>query len=143
MEATAKNIKKAAEYIDSLEANGGTEILKPVKFSLYEKDVNKVILLFTDGQVSNAEEIYDFIRENINNSKIFPFGIDYNINSSFIRKIAKYGHGKAEFITPKENIEEKIVRMFDRITSPIFEDNFFNPKMICYLIMNTSMYSQR
>ncbi len=122
MEATAKNIKKAAEYIDSLEANGGTEILKPVKFSLYEKDVNKVILLFTDGQVSNAEEIYDFIRENINNSKIFPFGIDYNINSSFIRKIAKYGHGKAEFITPKENIEEKIVRMFDRITSPIIED---------------------
>ena len=122
MEATAKNIKKAAEYIDSLEADGGTEILKPVKFSLYEKDVNKVILLFTDGQVSNAEEIYDFIRENINNSKIFPFGIDYNINSSFIRKIAKYGHGKAEFITPKENIEEKIVRMFDRITSPIFED---------------------
>lgn len=122
MEATAKNIKKAAEYIDSLEANGGTEILKPVKFSLYEKDVNKVILLFTDGQVSNEEDIYKFIRENVNESKIFPFGIDYNINTSFIRKIAKYGHGKAEFITPKENIEEKIVRMFDRITSPIFED---------------------
>ena len=122
LEATPKNIKEASKYIDSLEADGGTEILKPVKFALYEKDVEKVILLFTDGQVSNAEEIYDFIRENINNSKIFPFGIDYNINSSFIRKIAKYGHGKAEFITPKENIEEKIIRMFDRITSPIFED---------------------
>ena len=121
VEATEENIKNAQYYVDSLRANGGTEILRPIQFALYEKDVEKVIMLFTDGQVYNDDEIYNFIENNISNSRIFPFGIDNNINESFIKKLAKYGRGKYELIYPGENIEDKIIRAFDRIQSPKIE----------------------
>lgn len=121
IEATEENIKSAQYYVDSLRARGGTEILLPIKFALYEKNVEKVIMLFTDGQVFNEDEIYNFIENNISNSRIFPFGIDNNINDSFIKKLAKYGRGKYELIYPGEDIENKIIRAFDRIQSPKIE----------------------
>lgn len=117
-----ENIDRAVRYVNSLSAYGGTEILDPVKFALYEKDVEKVVLLFTDGQVGNENEIIQFVRENINYGRLFAFGIDSNVNSSFIRELSKVGNGKSEFIMPKERIDEKIIRTFSRIQTPLLKN---------------------
>ena len=117
-----QNLQKAIEYVNNLKPLGGTEILKPLIFALYEKDEAKTILLFTDGQVGNEKQIIDFVDLNIKNSRIFPFGIDTNVNSSFIKHLAKIGNGKAELIQPHEKIDDKIIRTFARIQSPLVED---------------------
>lgn len=122
VEYNEENMKKAMEYINRLEALGGTEILDPIKFALYEKECDKTVLLFTDGQVGNEEEIINYVEERINRSRIFPFGIDSNVNSSFIRRLAKVGNGKAELIQPGERINEKIIRTFARIQTPLLEN---------------------
>ena len=122
IEASEENIKEAIKSIKTIEAEGGTEILKPIKFALYEDDTNKTILLFTDGQVGNEDEIISFVEQKIGNNKIFPFGIDENINSYFIKQLAKVGKGKAEIIEPHESIEDKINRTFARIQTPLFEN---------------------
>lgn len=122
MECNEKNIKMAVERLSELEAGGGTEILDPIKFALYEKDTEKVVLLFTDGEVGNEDEVINFVENNINKSRIFPFGIDYNVNSYFIKELAKVGQGKAEFIQPHEKIDEKIIRTFARIQTPLVEN---------------------
>ena len=101
---------------------GGTEILNPIKFALYEKEKDKIILLFTDGQVGNEDEIIRFVENNVNRSRIFPFGIDTNVNSSFIKQLAKAGNGKAELIQPNEKIDDKIIRTFARIQTPLLEE---------------------
>ena len=121
IEYNEENIKKAIRYINKLESLGGTEILDPIKFALYEKNTDKIILLFTDGQVGNEDEIIKFVENNINRSRIFPFGIDTNVNSSFIRQLAKAGNGKAELIQPNEKIDNKIIRTFARIQTPLLE----------------------
>ena len=118
---TQRNLKKAISYVKSLESLGGTEILDPVRFALYEQDKEKIVLLFTDGEVGNEREILDFVDKNIGKSRIFPFGIDYNVNSYFIRDLAKIGQGKAEFIAPKEKIDDKIIRTFARIQTPLLD----------------------
>lgn len=122
IEYNDKNLRKAIHYINSLEADGGTEILAPIKFALYENDIEKVILLFTDGQVGNEDTIIQYVDYRINKSRIFPFGIDTNVNSSFIKQLAKVGNGKAELIQPKEKIDEKIIRTFSRIQTPLLEN---------------------
>lgn len=122
IEYNDKNLRKAIHYINSLEADGGTEILAPIKFALYENDIEKVILLFTDGQVGNEDTIIQYVDHRINKSRIFPFGIDTNVNSSFIKQLAKVGNGKAELIQPKEKIDEKIIRTFSRIQTPLLEN---------------------
>lgn len=122
IEYNEENMKKAIQYVNSLQALGGTEILNPIKLALYEKNTEKVILLFTDGQVGNENEIINYVNENINRNRIFPFGIDRNVNSSFIKQLAKVGNGKAELIQPKEKIDDKIIRTFARIQTPLLEN---------------------
>ena len=133
IEYNDENLKKAIDYVNNLQASGGTEILKPIKFALYEKDVNKIVLLFTDGQVGNENEIIDFVETNVMSSRVFPFGIDTNVNSSFIKQLAKVGNGKAELIQPHEKIDEKIIRTFARIQTPLLEDlriDYGNNKLV-------------
>lgn len=133
IEYNEENMKKAIEYINKLKPLGGTEILNPIKFALYEKEKDKIILLFTDGQVGNENEIIKFVENNVNRSRIFPFGIDTNVNSSFIKQLAKAGNGKAELIQPNEKIDDKIIRTFARIQTPLLEEltiDYGNNKVI-------------
>lgn len=118
---TRKICKKRKDILTVCTAAGGTEILNPIKFALYE-NTEKVILLFTDGQVGNEKQIIDFVKEHGKNSRIFPFGIDSNVNSYFIKQMAKAGNGKAELIQPNEKIDDKIIRTFARIQTPMVED---------------------
>lgn len=122
IEYNEENMQEAIRYINKLQPLGGTEILNPIKFALYEKEKDKIILLFTDGQVGNEDEIIRFVENNVNRSRIFPFGIDTNVNSSFIKQLAKAGNGKAELIQPNEKIDDKIIRTFARIQTPLLEE---------------------
>ena len=122
IEYNEENLQKAREYVNNLQTMGGTEILNPIKFALYQKETDKIILLFTDGQVGNEQEIIQYVDENIKTSRIFPFGIDTNVNSSFIKQLAKVGNGKAELIQPNEKIDDKIIRTFARIQTPLLEN---------------------
>ena len=126
IEFNEENMQKAINYINNLRPLGGTEILDPIKFALYEKNTDKIILLFTDGQVGNENQIIEFVENNINKSRIFPFGIDTNVNSAFIKQLAKAGNGKAELIQPNEKIDDKIIRTFARIQTPLLEDITIN-----------------
>lgn len=122
IEYNEENLQKVIEYVNDLQPTGGTEILNPIKFALYQKETDKIILLFTDGQVGNEQEIIQYVDENIKTSRIFSFGIDTNVNSSFIKQLAKVGNGKAELIQPNEKIDDKIIRTFARIQTPLLEN---------------------
>ncbi len=117
--ATKTNKEEAMKYIDELDANGGTEILNPLKFALNKKADNKIVIILTDGEVGNESEITNYISKNIYNSRLFAIGIDTSVNTAFIRAMAKVGNGKAEFIYPDEDMEEAIVRTFARIQTPM------------------------
>ena len=122
IEFNEHTMRDAEKYVESLVPLGGTEILSPIKFALYEKETDKIILLFTDGQVGNETEIIQFVDENIGTSRLFTFGIDSNVNSAFIKELAKVGNGKAELIHPNERIDDKIIRTFARIQTPLLEE---------------------
>ena len=122
LEYNEKNYKIAEEFVKNLRARGGTEIYEPVKYALDGDDKNKVVLLFTDGQVGNENQILEYITNNIRSARLFAFGIDNNVNSSFIKGMSKKGNGKAELITATQNLEENIIRQFKRIQMPMVED---------------------
>lgn len=117
-----KSLKRATRWIQNLRSLGGTEILSALEFSLENcpgKDT--CLLLFTDGQVGNEEEIFDYLQKHIRGNRIFTFGIDTAVNSYFLNGLAEKGSGLAEFIYPGERIEDKVLRQFSRITSPRVE----------------------
>ncbi len=113
------NLEKADSWIDRLRASGGTEILEPLKF-LVDKahESERIVLLFTDGEVGNEREIHNLIRSNNNRLSLFPFGIDTAVNKYFIDGLADAGNAIPEYVYPGERIEDKVIRQFARIHQP-------------------------
>jgi len=112
-----ETLKRAIKWIDELRAMGQTEINNAIRFALNDS-ANNMIFLLTDGQIGNEKEIFEHITKNLNGSRIFTIGIDSAVNSYFLNRVAEIGKGKSEFVYPGENLTEKVIRHFARITSP-------------------------
>jgi hypothetical protein len=97
-----------------------------MKEAVEKFDNEKIIFLFTDGDVGNEDKIAGYVRQHIGKSSLFVFGIDSSVNKRGLQEIADAGRGKAEFIVRDEQIREIIVRQFARVTS----SNLFQTKLV-------------
>lgn len=117
-----ENLERADDWIGHLYSSGGTEIYKPLSFVLSQikpvQDTSRIVLLFTDGQVGNENEVISLVKAYGNSMRLFPFGIDTSVNRYFIDSLAEAGNGMPEYIYPGEHIEDKVIRQFSRINEP-------------------------
>ena len=117
---TEESIKSASKWLKALSFGRGANIYKALKWTL-EKSIKEdpsIILLFTDDEVEEENEILSYVKENIGDNRIFPIGIDTSVNSYFINSLGILGYGKPEFIYPGEILEDMVLRQFTRINSP-------------------------
>ena len=128
VEFNSENFKKVKKYIQSLEARGGTEMFTALKVAIEQFSNEKIIFLFTDGDVGNEDEIAGYVRQHIGKSSLFVFGIDSSVNKKGLQAIADAGRGKAEFIVRDEQIKEIIIRQFARVSSSNLFETGLNPK---------------
>ncbi len=114
-----ESLGEATSWINSLTAMGGTEIFPALKYALGDrKSGEKVVMLFTDGQVGNEKEMIKYVKNNNQNLRLYTLGIDTAVNTYFINEMAEVGNGFAEFVYPGENVHDKVIRQFARINSP-------------------------
>jgi Ca-activated chloride channel family protein len=115
------SLEKGLEYLRNAEADlGGTEILNPLK-GIYDAchgrdNIEKNIVLLTDGEVGNEEEIFEIVRNNQKTARMFSIGIGAGCNEYFIKGLARSGRGASELIYPGERIEPKVLSLFCKIT---------------------------
>jgi Ca-activated chloride channel family protein len=111
------SLNKALAYLHRVDADlGGTEILAPLKaICSTRNDSRQDIILLTDGQVSNEQEIFELIREHRAHTRVFPVGIGAGCNEHFIKGLARAGDGAGEFIYPGERIEPKVLSLFGKV----------------------------
>lgn len=115
-QVSEQNLKNAMGWIDTFSSSyGGTEIWSPIEYALNKFDGEKTLVLLTDGQIGRAENIAEYIRRIIGDNRLFIFGIDSAVNDAGLVSFARAGRGKAEFFTPDEHLDLKIVRQFSRI----------------------------
>lgn len=113
------SMHEAAVWLRTIAVTGGTEILEPIRQALSrEGNRERVVLLFTDGQVGNEKQIISYIYDHIEKTTLFTLGIDTAVNAYFIEEVALAGNGQAEFVYPGERIEDKVLRQFARACSP-------------------------
>ena len=123
LEYNARNLSIASAWVNTLTTLGGTEMMAAVKFALKKKtDRETVVVLITDGQVSNEAELIRYVSERNENLKFYGIGIDTSVNEGFMQKISEAGNGFCELIYPGENIDEKVIRHFARINSSWLEN---------------------
>lgn len=120
------NLDEAIQFVRACDSNmGGTEILTPMRHVLGQaadpKRPRKVLLL-TDGEVSNEDQVIALAREKRNTANVFAFGIGAGCSEHLVRGVAKASRGAAEFIYPGERIEPKVLRTFGRVRTPVLTD---------------------
>ena len=115
-------LERALKFIRRPADLGGTEIYKPLEAILSVPpaagSVRNVVVL-TDGQVTNEPAVVELARTWRSSNRLFTFGIGSSASGYSVRNLARVSGGAAEFISGNERIEDKVLRTFSRIDSPM------------------------
>lgn len=114
-----QSFENALGFLKITEADlGGTEILAPLKdiFNLDDNKSVKNIILITDGEVGNEDEVTKLVKINAAGNKFFSVGIGYGPNEYFIKELARVTGGASQIIHPEERIEPKILGLFNNLS---------------------------
>lgn len=99
-EAMGPKRKQAASlWISNINADGGTELLPVLKhiYSNLNKRKNSVLIVITDGEITNTHDVLKLVKSNPNTS-VFSIGIGSCVSQDLIKGLATNGNGYAEFI---------------------------------------------
>ncbi len=88
-------IHQAETWLDTVSAEGGTELLKALQY-LFKLEITP----------------------QCQNLKVLLFGIDTAVNQDLFESILKKAPGMFEYIYPGESMEEKVSLQFERINFP-------------------------
>lgn len=126
---SSDNRDSARKFIDKIEAVGGTNIDEALSLALKNGGANRphLIIFITDGKPTIGEtdekKLLDKIKSgNKNGVRIFTFGIGYDINTHLLDKITEQTNSYRSYITPDEDIEDKISKFYMKVKSPVFTD---------------------
>ena len=111
-------MREALKYLFQTHASlGGTEVLAPLT-DIYQKELDSVyrrdIILITDGEISNEDAVMKLVKPHADTT-LSAVGIGSGPNEFLIKGVARTTGGATEFIAPKERIEPKALRLFQRI----------------------------
>lgn len=112
-------ISAASLLIENTKADmGGTEIAEALEstFNIAGAEGKADVLLITDGEVWKTSETIAAARKS--GHRIFAVGVGSAPAETLLKELAEQTGGACELISPKENIEQAIIRMFHRIRQP-------------------------
>lgn len=120
-----RSLARADQWIDRLQARGGTEMLAPLKEALGGSAAPngriRTVLFITDGQVHNDAELFAAVAHRRGSTRLFTLGIDTAVNAALLTRLARLGGGVCELATPNDDIERVIARMEARFGGPVVD----------------------
>ena len=129
IKATASEKSNAHNFINSLEAVGGTWMGPAVQRVLHEQareniDLERlrIVTFMTDGCVGNDLEIMEMIKKERGRSRWFSFGTGNSVNRNLIDNVARLGGGEADYVLLDSSAEEVGKKFYSRISSPALTD---------------------
>ena len=110
----------AAAFVRTLDADmGGTEVLPALQYVVQQPLVAgmpRQVLVLTDGEVTNTDAVIALARRHAGTARFFTFGIGAGASHHLVKGLARASRGAAEFISPGERIEAKVMRQFARVS---------------------------
>ena len=123
LHATEANINEALNLVSKQRGGGGTQLLPALKRAMSlprcEEELSRSIIIATDGYVSVEKEAFDLIRNNLDQSNVFSFGIGSSINRFLIEGMANAGMGEPLIITSMAEAPAKAEKFRQYINTPV------------------------
>jgi Ca-activated chloride channel family protein len=118
-------VERARRWIQSLQANGGTEMLAALQAALEGADetgVVRQVVFVTDGLVGNEDQLFTYISRALGRSRLFTVGIGAAPNGHFMTKAAQFGRGTYTYIGSPGEVGEKMSTLFRKLEHPVLSD---------------------
>lgn len=129
--ADADGRARAVRFVTALKPDGGTNIDAALQAARGQisRSQNlghpRMIVFLTDGLptvgLTNIENILANAKT-AGDTRIFPFGVGYDVNTSLLDRLAAQSGGVADYVEPKEDLEVKVSNFFARISYPVLTD---------------------
>ena len=128
LEASPEQLGKARQWVDALEATGGTAIDKALAAALEMRTRDQgrsfTVIFFTDGLPTVGERNPETIVKNVEkrnsaNTRIFTFGVGHDVNATMLDRLAEITRGVPTYVRQEEDIEAKASAMWSKITNPV------------------------
>lgn len=120
--ASAENVGRAIRWMESSNAGGGTELVAALDRAMKlpgEENVSRSLVVVTDGYIDFENEAFDLIRNNLNRSNLFVFGIGGSVNRHLIEGMARVGRGEPFVVTDPKFAKKEAEKFRKYISSPV------------------------
>ncbi|MFY9574543.1 MAG: VWA domain-containing protein, partial [Blastocatellia bacterium] len=125
LSADQQNLINAVRLIEEQRGGGGTELLPAIKQAMSlprEAQVSRSIVLVTDGYISGERGVFEYIRENLDQTNVFSFGIGSAVNRYLIEGVAKAGMGEPFIVTQEAEAPAIAAKFREYIQTPVLTD---------------------
>ncbi len=122
LRATPANLQRAMDMMKAYEGGGGTELVPALEKAFdmpRTPDTARSIVVITDGYISAERAAYDLIRQNLNATNLFAFGIGSSVNRYLIESMAHAGEGEPFVITGPSEVAGVGDRFRRYVESPV------------------------
>jgi Ca-activated chloride channel family protein len=125
--ASNRNRFRAVEFLAGLDARGGTQMAGPLQqaasqLATADTSREKILVLVTDGQVGNEDQILRRLGADLERIRIFTLGIDRAVNAGFLRRLAGLGGGYCELVESEDRLDDVMDQIHRRIDTPLLTD---------------------
>ncbi len=122
--ADAINITAAKNFVSALTANGGTEMIPPLKAALVDDQASakthlRQVVFITDGAIGNEAEMFATLTSQRGRSRVFMVGIGSAPNSYLMTRAAELGRGTFTFIGDASQVTTRMDELFTKIGQPV------------------------
>jgi Ca-activated chloride channel family protein len=127
--ATREALSSAREFVDALQATGGTNLQGAVDAALAEnadRERLSLVFLLTDGIPSVGESAPDKIASSaagrIGRHRIFTFGVGHDVNTYLLDRLAVEGRGSATYVAPGADVGDAVGGVLTKLSRPALSD---------------------
>jgi Ca-activated chloride channel family protein len=120
-----RNINQAQQFINHLQADGGTEMYRPLsqalvmaKNSQQSSQAIRQVVFITDGAVANEFELMQLLDGAQRDFRLFTVGIGAAPNGYFMKKAAQFGRGSYVFIQNNNDVQASMSALMTKISQP-------------------------
>lgn len=118
--------RKAKDFIEALQANGGTEmkpaLLQALRSPVDKEERLKQVVFITDGAVGNEQDLIRTINQYLGGSRLFSIAIGSAPNQHLFRQVSKVGKGTFVQISEMNQVSSKMKSVFEKISKPAMKN---------------------
>ncbi|MBD2178035.1 after-VIT domain-containing protein [Pseudanabaena sp. FACHB-1998] len=121
---TSANRQKALNYINQIDANGGTELMNGINVATSFPPPSdgriRSIVLITDGYIGNDNEVISAVQKRLKKgNRLYSFGVGSSVNRYLLERVAEMGRGTSRVVRQDEPTQEVAEKFFRQINNPV------------------------